>query len=154
MQSSAALVLPNELLLEIFSYGTGLDRLFLALTCKRLIVVSSMVTIMIPSTLLHRLCPDSCRAMLGLLHIIQPLDYRGQPKKSWAACCDCYRYRPKNKRYWKGKEKRYPAASPLTIEVGYGNAVAEWCCRGSSSYQCPECWCAESLRKWGHQTET
>lgn len=98
-QSSALLTLPNELVLQIFAYASPVEQLFLALTCKRLLHVASMKNLSIPSASNHR--GTSCSAMLAILHIMQPLDARRRKNKSWAPCCDCYRYRPKRKSYWK-----------------------------------------------------
>jgi hypothetical protein len=33
-----------------------------------------------------------------------PLDARGRPKRTWAVCGDCLRYRPTRKSYWKAKQ--------------------------------------------------
>ncbi|KAI8952527.1 hypothetical protein F4801DRAFT_599934 [Xylaria longipes] len=155
VQSSTLLALPNELLLEIFTYTGSVDRLFLALTCKRLLGVSSMIVITIPSAPKHRVfAPGSCKAMLGLLHGMRILNTRDRPKDtSSAICCDCYRYRPKKKRFWKGVEKRYPAVPPEVLDEWYNYIVDNWCHRRSQSYQCPECWCEERAKEDEHSTD-
>ncbi|KAI1754659.1 hypothetical protein F4782DRAFT_493373 [Xylaria castorea] len=151
IQSSALLALPNELLLEIFAHAGSVDRLFLALTCKRLLDVSSMVIITIPSAPKHRVfAPRSCKAMLGLLHGIRALNTYGKPRDaSSAVCCDCYRYRPKKRKFWKGVEKGYSAVLPEVIGELYDSIVQDWCHRRSQSYQCPECWCEERAKEEG-----
>ncbi|KAJ3455281.1 hypothetical protein MRS44_013881 [Fusarium solani] len=149
-QSSGLLALPNELLLQIFMHAGSVDQLFLALTCKRLLNISSMTVTMIPCTSKHRASRLNCSAMLALLHVVRPLDARGRFKKSLAPCCDCYRYRPKRKSYWKGVEKRYRRESASGILVGHDSIVDSWSKKHSSSYQCPECWCEERINKYGH----
>ncbi|KND87657.1 hypothetical protein TOPH_07698, partial [Tolypocladium ophioglossoides CBS 100239] len=147
-QSSALLVLPNELLLQIFAHAACLDQLFLALTCKRMLAVCCMTTIMIPSAPRHRADRLNCSAMLALLGIMQPRGARGHPKKSWAPCCVCYRYRPKRKSYWK-VEKRYQEGLYCGILAGYDSVVDSWSHKWSSSYECPECWCEERISRYG-----
>ncbi|RYC80055.1 hypothetical protein BFJ63_vAg17058 [Fusarium oxysporum f. sp. narcissi] len=150
IQSSGLLVLPNELLLEILVHVDSVGQLFLALTCKRLLVVSSMAITMIPSAPKHRAYHLDCSAMLALLRVVQPLDARGRSKKSWAPCCVCYRYRPKRKGYWKGVQKRYPKEMACGILAGHDSIVQSWSEKRSSSYQCPSCWCEERVIKYGH----
>ncbi|ORY64860.1 uncharacterized protein BCR38DRAFT_431168 [Pseudomassariella vexata] len=146
-QSSALLQLPNELLLLIFRYTRLVGDLALALTCKRLLVVSSMTAIRIPSAARHRAVPDlNCAGMLRLLRVMEP------PKRPsrWALCCDCYRWRPKRQVYWKSALKKYAAESSSRLLKGYCHVVESWSRKSSPSYQCPECWCAERSRKYGH----
>jgi hypothetical protein len=150
IQSSGLLVLPNELLLEILVHVDSVGQLFLALTCKRLLVVSSMTITMIPSAPKHRAYHLDCSAMLALLRVVQPRDARGRSKKSWAPCCVCYRYRPKRKGYWKGVQKRYPKEMACGILAGHDSIVQSWSEKRSSSYQCPSCWCEERVIKYGH----
>ncbi|KAK7937437.1 F-box domain-containing protein [Apiospora aurea] len=137
-QSAVLLELPNELLLQIFAHAHPVCQLFLLLTCKRLLAVSSMKTITIPSAASHRSVPTlNCSAMLSILHIMRPLDSRRRPKKSWAPC-------------WGRVEKRYRTGPPPRILEGYNSVVKSWTHKQSSSYQCPECWCRERIRKYGH----
>ncbi|KAH6971927.1 hypothetical protein EDB80DRAFT_733964 [Ilyonectria destructans] len=149
-QSSGLLALPNELLLQIFLHAGSVEQLFLALTCKRLLNISSMTVTMIPCASKHRAYRLNCSAMLALLHVVRPLDGRGRFKKSWAPCCVCYRHRPKRKSYWKGVKTRYPSESASGILAGHDSIVDSWRKNQSSSYQCPECWCEERINKYGH----
>jgi hypothetical protein len=89
--------------------------------------------------------------MLAILHIMQPLDARKRKNNSWGPCCDCYRYRPKRKSYWRIVGGRYgvDVHSGCTILSGYAGVVDSWSRKGSSSYQCPECWCIERMAKYG-----
>ncbi|ORY58155.1 uncharacterized protein BCR38DRAFT_448246 [Pseudomassariella vexata] len=87
VQSSALSVLPTELLLKIFAHANAFEQLFLALTCKRLLAVYSMTTMIIPSAPKHRSVPSlNCSAMLRLIYVMQPLEKHGYPKKNWAPC--------------------------------------------------------------------
>ncbi|KAI0544845.1 hypothetical protein F4679DRAFT_589111 [Xylaria curta] len=142
VQPSALLALPTELLLEIFGHVAPVEKLFLALTCKRLLTVSSMVTIEIPSAPKHRnFARKPCRAMLGLLHGMRRGISRDITNSS-AVCHDCYRYRPKKKKFWSGVEKRYSAAKPRVVETWYCSQVEFWCRERiiPISIRCPECW--------------
>ncbi|KAH6953689.1 hypothetical protein BKA56DRAFT_681884 [Ilyonectria sp. MPI-CAGE-AT-0026] len=98
-QSLPLWTLPNELLLQIFEHLSRVDRLFMALTCKRLLSVASMKRPFIPSAKKHRGVEHGCSAMLGILRVTKPTRH-GLPDRSWATCCDCYRFRPKKKTYW------------------------------------------------------
>ncbi|KAI0434577.1 hypothetical protein F5Y09DRAFT_235464 [Xylaria sp. FL1042] len=153
-QSSPVLTLPNEVLLEIFLHVDPLERLLLALTCKRLLAIASLVTIRIPSADLHRYGSNNCRAMVALLQMIQPLDQHGQPdEKAWGICGYCYRHRPKDKKYWEGR-KSEPARRAMLIgeKARYGDAVEVWCAKWTIPYKCPECWCENAA--WEHQSRS
>ncbi|KAI1115308.1 hypothetical protein F5Y14DRAFT_410853 [Nemania sp. NC0429] len=110
-----------------------------------------MMAIRIPSASGHRSDPtSSCEAMFALLCGMQARDeYSRLLTKEEVVCCDCYRYRPKDKRFWQGMQKRFPAAKGADIKKSYGWSVAGWCKRSSSTYQCPDCWCVEHMRKYG-----
>jgi hypothetical protein len=87
---------PTELLI----HADSLDPLCLALSCKRLLQISASVSVKIPSlTISLSSCPKT-----KLLRRLMPLDARGRPKRSWAVCGDCLRYRPTRKSYWKAKQ--------------------------------------------------
>ncbi|KAK8095186.1 uncharacterized protein PG998_014410 [Apiospora kogelbergensis] len=58
-QSSALLQLPNELLLHILKHARLFGDLVLILTCKRMLVLSSMTVIRIPSVARHRATVES-----------------------------------------------------------------------------------------------
>ncbi|WQF77001.1 Putative F-box domain-containing protein [Colletotrichum destructivum] len=150
IQSSGILALPNELLLQILMHVNPVSQLFLALTCKRLLVVSTMTVTMITSAPKHRSHRLDCSAMLAVLHTVRPTDARGRSKTSWAPCCVCYRYRPKRKPYWKDVQKSYPKEWVCGILVDYDSIVQSWSKKHSSSYQCPDCWCEERMNKYGH----
>ncbi|QQK46449.1 F-box domain containing protein [Penicillium digitatum] len=139
-QSSGLVALPNELLLQIIANAHSVDQLSLALTCKRMLALSAMATITIPSAPMHRAYSLNCSAMLALLRALQPRGARGHPKKSWAPCCVCYRYRPKRRGYWTLVEKLYEEDLFCGILAGYEYVVDSWSDKRSSSYQCPECW--------------
>ncbi|KAK8872436.1 hypothetical protein PGQ11_002950 [Apiospora arundinis] len=87
-QSSALLQLPNELLLHILKHARLFGDLVLILTCKRMLVLSSITVIRIPSAARHRAVPDlNCAGMLRLLRVMEP----PTTPWLWAPCCDCYR---------------------------------------------------------------
>ncbi|KAH9903864.1 hypothetical protein F4778DRAFT_102490 [Xylariomycetidae sp. FL2044] len=147
-QQSGIQSLPTELLLQIFSYAGLAGRFSLALTCKRLLQVSSMTTLAIPSAAKHRAAYHSapCTGMLDMMRLCAPLDARGHRKKTLALCCDCFRYRPKRKSYWKRARKHYPTPSDSSYLQFYMNFVQSW--SSGSAYQCPTCWCEERIRTY------
>ena len=149
-QSSTLLTMPNEVLVQIFTQANAVDQLFLALTCRRLAAVSSMIVITIPSAPKHRADSLDCRAMLSILGVMRPLDANRRPQKSWAPCCDCYRYRPRRKNYWKGVWKYYQREWSGKLLAGYDLAINSWSRKQSSAYQCPECWCEARIRQYAH----
>ncbi|KAI1501063.1 hypothetical protein F5X99DRAFT_383770 [Biscogniauxia marginata] len=147
IQRSRLLSLPTEILLQVFSDAGPVDKLCLALTCKRLLHVSAMIPLKIPSAAKHRKRLSlACPAMLGIVRFFKPVDARGRPKKTLALCCDCYRYRPKRQSYWKGVRKNYPTDSSCL--AGYMDVVPSW--SSGYSFQCPACWCESRIRDWGH----
>ncbi|PNY28306.1 Uncharacterized protein TCAP_01766 [Tolypocladium capitatum] len=149
-QTSALLALPNELLLQITKHAGSVDQLFLALACKKMLAISAMTAITIPSARRHRADRVDCSAMLAILGVVQPRGPRGHPRKSWAPCCVCYRYRPKRKSYWALVRRRYKGEDSCGFFSGYDWTVHSWSRKDSSSYQCPECWCRERIREYGH----
>ncbi|KAF4582969.1 F-box domain containing protein [Ophiocordyceps camponoti-floridani] len=150
-QPSALEALPTELLLSIMTRLGPTEQLFLALTSKKLLAISSLIKFAIPSARKHRAGGLNCTAMLVVLRTLPPRGPNGRASKAWAPCCDCYRYRPKKlKGYWKQVGKRYTADDQSDpVFRGYGAVVESWGHIRSSSYQCPECWCLESARSWG-----
>lgn len=150
-QSSALLTLPTELVLQILAYAGSVDQLFLALSCKRLLLISSLKDISIPCAPKHRAHGTNCSAMLAILRALQPLNTQGRANKTWAPCCDCYRYRPRKKSYWKMVGKRYQVNLYVGCKIlsHYDDVVESWSCKRSCSYQCPECWCSERISKYG-----
>ncbi|KAI1398885.1 hypothetical protein F4819DRAFT_467001 [Hypoxylon fuscum] len=131
--------LPTELLVGIFKHLKAEDRLCLALSCKRILQSSSMVSIRIPLVAKHRLHPSPiCPAMLSLLRRLAPQDALSHSrKKKLSLCCDCLRYRPKRKSYWKKEGKRYPTENP---HAGvWEDIVMSW--NSEYSFQCPSCCC-------------
>jgi hypothetical protein len=148
MQPSALLLLPNELLLRILAYAGPVEQLFLALACKQLLKVSAMMKISIPSASKHHAYALDCPALLGILRC---LPSRGLSKRSWALCCDCYRYRPKRSSYWlRIVGKRCIMKPYCELLKDFELLVQRWSKAGSSSHQCPECWCEANIRKYGY----
>ncbi|KAI1378050.1 hypothetical protein F4677DRAFT_414300 [Hypoxylon crocopeplum] len=145
-QTSPLLKLPNEILLRIFAYASWDEKLFFALTCKTLLDVTTMTTVVIPSALSHRVHHLSgCPGMLSLLHLLGPRGPHGHPKETQGLCCDCYRYRPRRISYWKCILKHLLTEGACLTPEGYESAVTHW--NTGYSYQCPECYCVE--RVWG-----
>ncbi|OCK78444.1 hypothetical protein K432DRAFT_301951 [Lepidopterella palustris CBS 459.81] len=132
--SSPFLVIPTELLIQIFRHADPLDQLCLALSCKVLLQTSALVSLKTLSLAGHRgLC--SCRKIEEFLKRVEPLDAHGKPKRSWGYCVDCIRYRPTRKSYWKGKHTGWLRTKHWEMAVTCWNV--------GYSLQCPECWGTE-----------
>ena len=140
--SAAILHLPTEILLLIFHQAYRLDRLCLALTCKRLLQVSSLLPLHIPSVPRHRLHVSTpatpCIGMVTLLRRLKLLGRTGRAKKTVALCCDCLRYRPTRKGFWNKDAKGLQEVGSM---YAWEAKVASWNRR--SSLQCPACHCDE-----------
>ncbi|KAI5862438.1 hypothetical protein GGS23DRAFT_572377 [Durotheca rogersii] len=129
----------------IFDLGDPLANVCLALACKRLLHVSSMLNLSIPSAIKHRDLspPQDCIAMRSLVHLICPVNARGQPVRTLAVCCYCCRYRTTKKSHWKKIIKEKFPGNRLMLEV-VAYRISSWAQR--DSIQCPECSCLEELR--------
>lgn len=144
--SSRLVRLPSELLLILFSHiDDPIEQLCLALTCRRLLQISSFRVVKIPSISKHRyLPPPFCYRMFSLLRRLAPLDARGRPKRTLALCCDCLWYRPTRKSYWKKDGERYTTAKPgIGAWEIWDSRVSAW--TSSYSFQCPACWLRERM---------
>lgn len=144
--SSPLARLPSELLLHLFSHTIDpLDQLCLALTCRRLLQVSSFLIVKIPSVAKHRhLNSRSCCGMLPLLRRLAPVDARGRPMRTLALCCDCLWYRPTRKSYWTKDGKQYVLMEPgRCAQEVWDDRVSAWTSR--FSFQCPACWLRERI---------
>lgn len=142
--SSPLVRLPSELLLQIFSHTTDpLDQLCLALTCRRLLQVSSFLIVKIPSVSKHRyLNSQSGCGMLPLLRRLVPVDARGRPRRTLALCCDCLWYRPTRKSYWTNDGNQYVLMEPgRHAQEVWDGWVSIW--TSKFSFQCPACWLKE-----------
>lgn len=145
--SSRLIRLPTELLLLLFSHiDDPIEQLCLALTCKRLLQVSSFVVVKIPSVSKHRyLPPPFCDRMLMLMRRLAPSGARGlRQKRTLALCCDCLRYQSTKKSYWKKDGKRYTTAKPGVGAWKIWDSTV-WSWTSWYSFQCPACWLRERI---------
>ncbi|VUC36988.1 unnamed protein product [Clonostachys rosea] len=147
--------LANELLFLIFdNVKDPMDRFCLAMTCRQFFKVATDFNLVVPSGVKHR--DDggkTCPGMLRIMHWLAPVDDRKKESKAWKLCCDCYSYRPKKKAYWLKKGKQYkvtrqPYCGVLEL---YLEVVKDW--YSTSLFQCPECWCKQTLDEDGHPHE-
>lgn len=131
--------IPKELQLEIFSHAEDNDQLCLALTCKQLLQVSTMVNLELPSSQGHmKLLP--CPRMQDLLNRIRPLDAQGREITTIALCVDCHQYQPKAVSYWVMAKTRQQT---VNVEDWY-EMVVKWTMQNSE--RCPAC--QLFLEKW------
>ncbi|KAH7157899.1 hypothetical protein B0J13DRAFT_183980 [Dactylonectria estremocensis] len=136
--------LPTEVLVRIFEQEDPIDGVCLALAYKHLVQVSAMLTIRVPSVAKHRgLLPSACDRIYDLLWRFEPqadcTNFR-EEKKKFRLCCDCLQYRPKKKLHWRQFSRQYRRRMGVIVE-SWKRAVDQWF--GTSSAQCPECWCKE-----------
>lgn len=144
MISSPLIHLPPEVLLHLFSQAVNpVDQLCLALTCRRLLQVSSLLVIRIPSVAKHRyLNPPSGCELFPMLRRLAPLGPNGRPNRTVALCCDCLWYRPTRKSYWKKDGDKYALVEPHEhAREGWDGRVSSW--KSRYSFQCPACWLRE-----------
>ena len=139
--------LPLELIVDIFNKCEALDRVCLALTCKHLLQVSSLVRIRIPSVAKHRFLPPStCDDVFSLLSRIAPRDDSGRLERNIGLCCDCLRYRTRQTQYWNNYKDKYLGMG-LSPEM-WKNVVRRW--HDNYNFQCPQCWGEEKLCSRNH----
>ncbi|MCJ1243467.1 hypothetical protein MMC30_000664 [Trapelia coarctata] len=137
--SSPFLRFPTEILVQIFQQADPLDKVSLALACKNLLQISSLVSLKTLYPIEHK-AACSCREMEKFLIRIKPLNARGREKKTWAVCVDCMRYRPTRKSYWKRKRGHW-------VNTKHWESLL-WSWNAKYSLQCPECWAEE----WSNNT--
>ncbi|KAI1115465.1 hypothetical protein F5Y14DRAFT_460587 [Nemania sp. NC0429] len=174
--------LPNELLLAIFRAAIFDDGKFdtqikLAFTCKRLLVVSAMMPLYIPSAAGHRKWRSGslwpfCDNPFEVQSLVQQVYPSGKFFSSDAPCCGCLRYRPTDKAYWEEKRTQiFRSCKPRVLEYRtrlYDYLVENWCnmkqpltenrawivechlCIGNGSMvrPCPECVFKLRVRLW------
>ncbi|KAM4056603.1 hypothetical protein HRG_014811 [Hirsutella rhossiliensis] len=134
--------LPVEILVHIFNASNSfLDRLCLALTCKKLLQASSLVRIRVPSVAKHRFLPPStCDDIFLLLRRLAPRDGRGwRPHQKVGLCCDCLRYRTRRRGFWSSHRPKYLKMG-VTADM-WKSVVKSWYV--AFIFQCPDCWCDE-----------
>ncbi|KAL6867070.1 hypothetical protein J3F83DRAFT_766107 [Trichoderma novae-zelandiae] len=145
------LSLPTELLVEILSSGTNEDAICLAMTCKTLLLASTLAVKHRPSlpppnrtsfrhfetmTSFDDPAYRSRRTMIDLLLRLRPLGPGGRASPTASLCQDCLRYRPTDPSWWADKGAPVPEWS--TMGRGWGVVVERW--RWRRMLQCPECW--------------
>lgn len=140
--SCPLLALPTEVLLCVFEQADPIDAVCLALASKRLLQVSSLLTISVPSVAKHRnIQPSTCKDIYHLLWRFEPLCDRRvyNREKKFGLCCDCLQYRPKKKVHWRLFAAKYKRTRGVSGEQ-WKEAVKQWSGPGA---QCPECYCDE-----------
>ncbi|OBT47408.1 hypothetical protein VE00_03233 [Pseudogymnoascus sp. WSF 3629] len=92
--SAPLLQLPTEILITIFDEVEIINQLALALTCKRLLQVSTLVSLDVSDLVVRK--PDT----LGLRELLFRL---GPTTEDWRICIHCTKFRPTRQSYWKAK---------------------------------------------------
>ena len=133
LTSTPLLHLPIEILCLIFKYADLITQFTLALSCRNLLQISTLVPFKC-SPFINRPVSDQNVVMEELLRRLKPLTATGRPNKTWMLCVDCLQYRPAKKSYWLQKEESWG-------ECGISSWVHRW------SLQCPECEFSERQRR-------
>lgn len=136
--------LPPEILVNILECSPYLERLCLALTCKHMLQVSSLVKIRVPSVAHHRhLPPSTCYYIFDLFRRLAPRDKKHVrlPDRSIGLCCDCLRFRTRRKGFWTPRGKRYVKKLGVMTADDWRHTVKAW--TSAYIFQCPECYCDE-----------
>ncbi|PVH95191.1 hypothetical protein DM02DRAFT_660355 [Periconia macrospinosa] len=134
--SSSIVRLPTEILLMIVDQADdSLDKVCLALSCRRLLQVSALASLTVPEKCKGTGCPHD-----KILRRVGPRDKAGNPSSKWGMCVDCMQYCPGIKSYWKAKSGTSGKNADWDKAVQLGKM--------KKSAQCPECWreeCQTSL---------
>ncbi|KAK2798914.1 hypothetical protein FQN51_007276 [Onygenales sp. PD_10] len=146
--TSRFLVLPTEIHLLIFNNHLThpVDKICLALTCKRLLNTASSCRL---SRVAHHYGYHfSTRHEINdLLRRVSPLDSRGRPMRAWGVCYACQYHRPTRRVYWERVLRQWEKQrgggggrlESLGVTVAkWWEVVGEW--QGRGSRQCPGCW--------------
>ncbi|KAK7223495.1 hypothetical protein V2G26_011498 [Clonostachys chloroleuca] len=89
--SSTLLLFPVEILLGVFPHLDRTDAVCLALSCRRLLQVSSLAHLKVPSASHHRANKiPGCGEAMKLLNRVEA------PGTDWRLCMDCLRWRFKD----------------------------------------------------------
>ncbi|KAL6691728.1 hypothetical protein J3F84DRAFT_161207 [Trichoderma pleuroticola] len=144
--------LPLELVLQIFSHASQESSICLALSCKSLLVASTLANLQRPTlppenripfsdyegAILHPGHPEhlSRRAVIMFSFLIHPLDERLRRSQSVKFCQDCLRYRSREPSWWAGKGA--PCPGKVAIGRHWALVVEHW--HYGMMLQCPECW--------------
>lgn len=136
----------------------------LAMTCRRLLGVASLTTIMVPSTDMHSVGihphQKACTGMIDFQERMWPRDSEGRPASSWILCRWCYVLRPRSKEYWYPREKLYePFRGKVEFDIPsiFRRGVEDW---GAPQFAnpCPDCavqfyipTCDQSRRRFVYQ---
>lgn len=123
--------LPAEVLVIVLAEISSEDKTCLAITCKRLLQMSTILPFSIPSVKVHRFY-EPCNRMQRLMCRMRPRDDEGQEKKTIAICNDCLRYRPKRGSYWEDMPR------DGVSETDWKRQLALW--STLSMGECPQCW--------------
>lgn len=147
--SSLLFKLPAEILVQIAQHAQPIDRLMLALSCKRMLAASKLFHLQVPDRDHHvsrwsseppKPKGDSCSCSLtgDLLLRFRPIDSRGRVRRAWGWCLDCNRYRPKRKRYWSDVLRKMSTQDWRDVDYSLWDKGVDWYNLGYKR-QCPSC---------------
>ncbi|RDA90513.1 hypothetical protein CP533_0841 [Ophiocordyceps camponoti-saundersi (nom. inval.)] len=131
--SSKFLGLPVEVIIMILKDLNTIDKLHLALSCRKMLSFCTMEPITIPSAEKHIRRRIDCHAAFDIIRLMAPR----LGDRKWGHCHACHRYRPKKTEYWLHKQDE---SSDPGLAANYDLVVREWCGNRSTPILCPECW--------------
>ncbi|KAI0376435.1 hypothetical protein F5Y04DRAFT_210024 [Hypomontagnella monticulosa] len=134
-QSSPILHVSLEILAMIYEHADPLSNVCLALSCKSLLLASTVTELRIPSAAKHRIHPaPSCTGMCSLLNLVAPV--RRSRAKPPGVCYRCFRLRPTLQSHWKPVRAKFSKHEHLSVSY-VSDRIQMWGCGYSTD--CPEC---------------
>ncbi|UPL01890.1 hypothetical protein LCI18_012824 [Fusarium solani-melongenae] len=141
--------LPPEILVQISQHAQPIDRVMLALSCKRMLAASELFHLRVPDRDHHvsRWSSEppkpkenrcSCSLTKDLLQRFRPVDSRGRVSRAWSWCVDCNRYLPKRKGYWNGVLRKMNTQDWTDTTYSTWDSDVYWYNSGYKR-QCPSC---------------
>lgn len=145
--SSLLRLLPIDIILQIFDESDAQDQLVLALTCKSLLHISSLVNLKYnvrttESSNRSSFVEDLAKFLLRIV----PSTTIDHPDQRWRLCAQCLRYRPTASSYWKGKLDAKTGTRRRYKEECSVHAINAWT-RGEE-WECPTCQISKYIL-WG-----
>ena len=154
-QSSGLLRLPPEILMHISSQADPVDRIPMALSCKKLLAISQIKRVDAPDPIAHRapwsanpawrftdldsLNPECrCGGLEVLLRQIRPRNTKGHVDRTLQLCVDCLKYLPRRKSYWISKRQDLETDAWDSEVEGDWDHAAQYFSTGIKM-QCPKC---------------
>ncbi|KAL1958528.1 hypothetical protein VTO42DRAFT_4392 [Malbranchea cinnamomea] len=141
-------LLPADIITLIFDESDPSDQLALALSCKRLLNIATLIHLKYNAATAVLASPDERekRAETIARCLFRIGGELGHPLQAWRLCAQCLRYRPTAEKYWdakmddkKGPRRRYRKECSE-------QAIVEW--NRGEEWECPTCQVSKYIL-WG-----